>query len=312
MKQINNIAVIGAGAVGTFYGGILAKAGFAVQFQSKYMFSSKTKNMQIKSLWGDFDFPIQVFSDVSSMDKADLIIISAKTCKPALDLIQYSKLIKKIRKPNSIILVLQNGLNMEEKLGKVFPKNPILGGLAFTCINRITHEEIHHIDYGQIKIGPLKNKFDAEGKLITKLFSDAGIDTKYENNLRKARYEKLLWNVPFNSLSVIGNKSSTKEIIDFKPLFDLAKNLMLEVRAIAKKENIEIKKSLIDEMLERTKKMKPYKTSMLLDFEKGNTMEVESILGEIYQTGKSLRVATPYLDYTYGIMQFLNRNKKLL
>ncbi|MBK6609050.1 MAG: hypothetical protein IPG24_27115 [Leptospiraceae bacterium] len=65
-------------------------------------------------------------------------------------------------------------------------------------------------------------------------------------------------------------------------------------------------------MLERTKKMKPYKTSMLLDFEKGNTMEVESILGEIYQTGKSLRVSTPYLDYTYGIMQFLNRNKKLL
>ena len=51
---------------------------------------------------------------------------------------------------------------------------------------------------------------------------------------------------------------------------------------------------------------------MLLDFEKGNTMEVESILGEIYQTGKSLRVSTPYLDYTYGIMQFLNRNKKLL
>ncbi len=307
MTKINSIAVIGAGAVGTFYGGKLVKAGFTVQFQSRFMFTSKTKKMHVKSACGNFEFPIQVYPDVNLMDKADLIIVSAKTCNPQEDLTHYSNLIRKIRKQGSIILVLQNGINMEEKLGKVFPDNPILGGLAFTCINRITHEEIHHIDYGQIKIGSLQKKFEKEGKLITQIFLEAGIDTKYEKNLRKARYEKLLWNVPFNSLSVIGNKSSTKEIIEFKPLFDLAKNLMLEVRSIARKENIVLKKSLIDEMLERTKKMKPYKTSMLLDFENGNTMEVESILGEIYRNAKSLKVVTPHLDYTYSVMQFLNR-----
>jgi 2-dehydropantoate 2-reductase len=168
---------------------------------------------------------------------------------------------------------------------------------------------IHHIDYGQIKIGSLNGKFEKEAELITNIFLNSGIDTKHEKNLRQARYEKLLWNVPFNSLSVIGNKSSTKEIIEFKPLFDLSKKLMLEVRSIAKKENIDLKKSLINEMLERTKKMKPYKTSMLLDFEKGNTMEVESILGEVYRNAKKLKVATPNLDYTYSLMQFLNRGK---
>ena len=309
MKQINNIAIIGAGAVGTFYGGKLTRAGLTVQFQSGFMFAAKTKKIQIKSVWGDFDFPIQVFRDVKLMKKADFILLTAKTCNPANDLIQYSNLIKKILKPNSIILVLQNGINMEEKLGKVFPKNPILGGLAFTCINRISHKEIHHIDYGQIKIGSLNGKFEKEAELITNIFLNSGIDTTHEKNLRQARYEKLLWNVPFNSLSVIGNKSSTKEIIEFKPLFDLSKKLMLEVRSIAKKENIDLKKSLIDEMLERTKKMKPYKTSMLLDFEKGNTMEVESILGEVYRNAKKLKVATPNLDYTYSLMQFLNRGK---
>lgn len=307
MKKINNIAVIGAGAVGTFYGGKLAYAGFPVQFQSKFLYSSKTKTMHVKSIWGDFHFPIQAFSDTNSMQKADLIIISAKTYNPDEDIVQYSKLLKKILKNNTIILVLQNGINMEEKLGKVFPKNPILGGLAFTCINRITHKEIHHIDYGQVKIGPLQNQFAEEAKLVTDIFQKSGINSIYEPNLRKARYEKLLWNVPFNSLSVIGNKSSTKEIIEFNPLFDLANKLMLEVRMIAKKEKISLKKQLIDEMLERTKKMKPYKTSMLLDFEKGNTMEVESILGELYRNGKKLNAVTPYLDYTYAVMQFLNR-----
>ena len=72
MKEIKTIAVIGAGAVGTFYGGKLVKAGFAVQFQSKSMSFAKTKTMHIKSVWGDFDFSIQVYADVSSMDKADL------------------------------------------------------------------------------------------------------------------------------------------------------------------------------------------------------------------------------------------------
>jgi 2-dehydropantoate 2-reductase len=120
--KINTIAVIGAGAVGTFYGGKLARAGYSIQFQSGFMFAAKTKKMQIKSVWGDFDFPIQVFPDVKLMKKADFILLTAKTCNPANDLIQYSNLIKKILKPNSIILVLQNGINMEEKLGKVFPK----------------------------------------------------------------------------------------------------------------------------------------------------------------------------------------------
>lgn len=307
--RINQVAVIGAGAVGTFYGGKLVQAGYKVQFQSKFLSNAKLNTMHIKSVWGDFDFPIQVFPDVKLMKKADCILLTAKTCNPTEDLLQYSNLIKKIRKPNSIILVLQNGINMEEKLGEVFPNNPILGGLAFTCINRISHKEIHHIDYGQIKIGSLNGKFETEAELITNIFLNSGIDTKHEKNLRQARYEKLLWNVPFNSLSVIGNKSSTKEIIEFKPLFELSKKLMLEVRSIAKKENINLKKSLIDEMLERTKKMKPYKTSMLLDFEKGNPMEVESILGEVYQNAKKLKVVTPNLDYTYSLMQFLNRGK---
>ena len=223
--RINQVAVIGAGAVGTFYGGKLVQAGYKVQFQSKFLSNAKVNTMRIKSVWGDFNFPIQVFPDVKLMKKADFILLTAKTCNPTKDLLQYSNLIKKIRKPNSIILVLQNGINMEEKLGEVFPNNPILGGLAFTCINRISHKEIHHIDYGQIKIGSLNGKFETEAELITNIFLNSGIDTKHEKNLRQARYEKLLWNVPFNSLSVIGNKSSTKEIIEFKPLFKLSKKL---------------------------------------------------------------------------------------
>lgn len=309
MNHIQNIAVIGAGAVGCFYGGKLVQKGFNLQFQSNYLFKANSKKMNIKSVWGNFDFLISTHADTSSMQKADLIIISAKCCNPEEDVIHYSKLIQNILRQNTIILVLQNGINIEEKLSKLFPKNPILGGLAFTCINRISPSEIHHIDYGQIKIGPVDKKFIKEAKQIVQIFSDAGIDTLLEKNLRKARYEKLLWNVPFNSLSVIGNKSSTKEIIEFEPLFNLSKKLMLEVISVAKSEGIQLKKSIVDEMLEKTKKMKPYKTSMLLDYEKGNKMEVESILGEIYRNGQKKKLSLPNIEYTYRILQFLNREK---
>ncbi|HMV45699.1 MAG TPA: 2-dehydropantoate 2-reductase [Leptospiraceae bacterium] len=310
MGEIKNIAVIGAGAVGCFYGGKLQKALYQVQFQSNYLFKAKTKKLLVKSVWGNFDLPLEIFPDTENMKIADLILITAKSCDPKNDCLHYSKLIRNILGPKTIILVLQNGINMEERLQKVFPKNPILGGLAFTCINRISANEIHHIDYGQIKIGPVHKKYEEEAKLITQIFNDSGIDTLLEKNLRKARYEKLLWNVPFNSLSVLGNKASTKEIIDFEPLCSLSKNLMLEVISIAKSEKIVLKKSLADEMIRRTKIMKPYKTSMLLDYEKGNKMEVESILGEVYQNGKKNKINTPNIEYTYNLMQFLNRNQK--
>lgn len=305
--MIQSIAVIGAGAVGGFYGAKLQQAGWQVQYYSNFL---KSGTLNIRSIWGDFEIPIEVYNNTVQMQPADLIIISTKLIPdiPVLDLV------KPILKQNSILLFLQNGINQEENFYKTIKKHKelkklkliILGGLAFTCINRISSDEIHHIDYGNIKIGSLLKKHRLIAKEVAEIFIKANIKTDTIKNLRKARWEKLLWNIAFNTLSVLGNRADTSMIVNSPSALKLAKSLMEEIISIAKYENNSPGKKMISEMIERTKKMNPYKTSMLIDFENHKPMEIEAIVGEPLRLAKKYKISTPYLKFCYELLKFVD------
>jgi 2-dehydropantoate 2-reductase len=238
------------------------------------------------------------------MDTADFIIIATKVTNPEKDAPQLLGLMKPILGPSTVVLFLQNGINMEERISKHI-SNPILGGLAFTCINRLKPNLIHHIDYGLIKIGALRKKENSIAKEIVEVFLQSGIETIHAPDLRQARYEKLLWNVPFNSLSVLC-ATDTEQLIANPETKELARKLMEETRSIAKKEGKKITGKMIDEMIKKTESMKPYKTSMLIDFESKKKMEVESILGELIRLAKEYKIPVPYLETIYKLLSFYN------
>ncbi|MCB1176716.1 MAG: 2-dehydropantoate 2-reductase, partial [Leptospiraceae bacterium] len=262
------------------------------------------KKMKIKSIWGNFSIPSDIHEDTSTMERADLIIISSKITKPEEDVKKYNLMIKKIIKKDSSILVLQNGINIEEYLSKFFPKNPIMGGLAFTCINREKKGNINHLDYGLIKIGALNSNYNSLTKRVVELFLSAGIETSYSTNLRRARYEKLLWNVPFNTLSVICYLL-TDGLISSKYSKKLSEELMKEVKFLAESEGIKIKNKDIHSMIDKTEKMKPYKTSMYLDYLNKNPLETDVILGELLKISKKQKVDIPRIETVYLILKRL-------
>ena len=311
--DIRSIAIIGAGAVGGFYGAKLQKAGYHVEYFSKYL---KSGLLKIKSIWGDFEISIKVFDDTKKMQKPDLIIVSTKLL-PDIPIIE---IIHPILKEYSLILFLQNGINQEEKFYSFIKKNKlykkthlvILGGLAFTCINRISPSEIHHIDYGKIKIGSLLKEHQYIAKKIVELLQNAGIETEFTPNLRKARWEKLFWNIAFNTLSVLGNNANTEELIQSTYTEELAKLLMLDIYKIAQREKNAPNKKIIQDMIVRTKKMKPYKTSMLIDFENKKPMEIDAIVGEPLNLAKKYKIDTPYLKFCYNLLKFLDEKNQSL
>jgi 2-dehydropantoate 2-reductase len=293
---MKDIAVIGAGAVGGFYGAKLQNAGYNLEYYSKYLKSP----LKIQSIWGDFEVNVKVFSNPSKMKKADLILICNKVIHPFKDSNFIFELIQPILKKESILLFLQNGINMEEIFSKKI-KNPILGGLAFTCINRTKPNLIKHIDYGKVTIGAVRDKDKILARNLTNLWMQSGIDTIYTDNLRKSRFEKLLWNIPFNSLSVLG-QTNTQKLIQNEFTKEYAFKLMKEVQSIARAEKIKIPTQLLKDLIERTEKMKPYKTSMLLDYESNKQLEIEPILGECFRMSKEYNLKTPHLNSLYAIM----------
>jgi len=309
--DIRSIAIIGAGAVGGFYGAKLQNAGYQVEYLSKFLNSGRLK---IKSIWGDFEVSIKVFDDTKKMQIPDLIIVSTKLL-PDIPMIE---IIQPLLKENSLILFLQNGINQEEKFYSFINKNKlykkmnlvILGGLAFTCINRISPKEIHHIDYGKIKIGALLKEHQREAKKIVEIFQSAGIESEYTENLRKARWEKLFWNIAFNTLSVLGNQATTDELIQSPYTEELAKLLMFDIYKIAQHEKNAPNKKIVHDMIERTRKMKPYKTSMLIDFENKKPMEIDAIVGEPLNLAKKYKIDTPYLKFCYNLLKFLDKKNQ--
>ena len=304
---MDKIAVIGAGAVGIFYGAKIQEAGYKVEMQTRSARKkSESLRFQIKSIWGNFNPDVKIFRSTADMDPADLVIVSLKSL-PGID---YRELLSPVLKTNTAILLLQNGLSGEEKLQTILPDNPIVGGLAFTCINKVTHTKIEHLDYGFVKIGPLRKKDIPIAKKIADIFKKSKIPVEVGDDLRSLRWLKLLWNIPFNSLSVICNSTTTDKLIRNKNTYALAEELMNEVLSVAKKEGSIIPRKEIKAMLDRTKKMKPYKTSMLLDFERGNRMEVDAIFGEPLRIARKLKVDAPILETVTKILLFLDNEDR--
>jgi 2-dehydropantoate 2-reductase len=296
-------AVVGAGAVGSFYGARLQQSGLKVQFQTAGGASVlRRKKMSIRSTLGDFKLSADAHETTQTMDPADLIIITVK----ALENINYLQLISPLVKQDSIILLLQNGLNLDEKLQEFFPANKVLGAAAFVCLNRFSANDIRHLAYGRIDIGYLKHEDESVAKDIVQLFLNTGLDVHYAGSIRAVRWKKLLWNVPFNVLSVLLLKANTKEMIEDNNINHLAVGLMKEVQTLASADGIVISDDDIRKMIEDTRVMVPYKTSMLLDFEEHRPMEVEAILGEPLKTAQKFGISVPRMEVLYAELKFFD------
>lgn len=295
--MIKQVSVLGAGAVGLFYGAKLQKSGLNVEFLSRAACKASEKTLQVKSIWGDFSIEVKCYGSSAELAPSDLIILSSK-CLPGLD---FQGMIKNILKPESIILVLQNGLGVEELLRREFPGNIILGGLAFTCINRLGPLDVHHIDHGKIKVAALEESHNKVATEITELFLNAGINCVAEQNLRLQRWKKLVWNVGFNPISAITGLD-TGSIMSSEKLCNTVEASMLEVQKTAAAEGLTIEDNFLLEMMTITKTMNPYKTSMLLDKEAGRQLETWAILEQPISIAKKYQIKTPLMEAYNAIL----------
>ncbi|HEV8377470.1 MAG TPA: 2-dehydropantoate 2-reductase, partial [Tepidisphaeraceae bacterium] len=194
------IAVVGAGAVGAYYGGRLAQHGQDVHFLLRSDYAAVAKNgWTIRSCHGDFTLPpgsMHVYEKPGRMPRADLVIVTLKAT--AND--QYQSLIAPLLKESTQILTLQNGLGNEDRLAELFGPQRILGGLAFTCIYRIAPGVIDHIDHGYIRLGEFVESGTKRAKAIAMMFNSSKVRCDVLSSLRAGRWEKLVWNIPFNGL----------------------------------------------------------------------------------------------------------------
>ncbi|MBW4564064.1 MAG: putative 2-dehydropantoate 2-reductase [Mojavia pulchra JT2-VF2] len=306
-------AILGTGALGGFYGAKLQKAGLDVHFllKSDYEYVSRY-GLVVESIEGDFTLPqVNAYHSVEKMPKCDVVVVALKTTQNHL----LPQLLPPMLKDNGVVLVLQNGLGIEEEVAQIVGNVSVIGGLCFLCSNKVGAGHIRHLDYGQITLGEYTSGYYAGGitermQLIAADFISAGIAMELAEDLLLARWKKLVWNIPYNGLSVILN-ARTDELMAHVHTRKLVEQLMHEVATGAKSSGRIIPDSFIQTMLDYTVKMKPYRTSMKIDYDERRPLEVEAIFGNPLRKAQAAGVNLLQINCIYQQLKFIDAKSRV-
>jgi 2-dehydropantoate 2-reductase len=307
---MRSYAVIGTGALGGFYGAKLQAAGLDVHFlvNSDYQ-HVKEFGLTIQSKDGDFRLPsVQAYNQSSQMPRCDVVLVCLKTTHNHL----LPKILPDLVRSDSIVLVLQNGLGTEAEIARMLDvQQQIWGGLCFICSNKIAPGQIHHLDYGQIKLGAYADSYKSVTvtpamESIAADFQRAGIPISLCDNLLLARWQKLVWNIPYNGLSVVLD-ATTDELMANPQTRALVERLMSEVQRVAAAYDCGVTDEFIQTMLDYTIKMTPYRTSMKIDYDEGKPLEIAAMFGNPLEFARNRGVELPSIEMLYQQLQFLAR-----
>lgn len=311
-------AIIGTGAIGGYYGARLQQAGCEVHFLLRSDYAQVRENgLIIESIDGDFALPkVNAYSDPTQMPPVDVVIVALKTTHND----QLLNLLPALN-PNGAILSLQNGLDIEASIAQRFEESPmptILGCLCFICANKVGPGHVRHLDYGRLLLGAYdpSNKPCPTTPLMEAIAADferAHVPIETTEDLPMARWRKLVWNVPYNGLSVVLD-ATTEEMMGDCGVRSLITTLMNEVVSVANawgRQNAargkrELPADLIQQMLTHTEEMAAYRTSMKIDHDEGRPLEIEAILGNPIRTAQALNMAVPAMVMLYQQLSFLD------
>ena len=286
--------MVGAGAIGLYYGARLAVAGEDVRFLLRSDYDAvKQDGIRVESVAGDLHLQaVKAFRTPEEIGPVDLVIVAWKTTSNDL----LGKVLPPLLHEKTQVLTLQNGLGNCERIAEIVGPERVLGAMCFVCLNRLSPGFVSHTAGGKISVGEFVNDGSGRAEEIARRFSAAGIPTDAAAILAEAQWKKLVWNIPFNGLSIAEGGVTTEDLLATPGIEDEIRALMAEVIQSARAQGLVLDDSLIDSNVERTRPMGPYRPSSMIDYVEGREVEFDSIWGEPLRRAKSAGVAVPHLE----------------
>lgn len=294
MADKPSIVILGAGAIGSFYGAILKRAGcdVSVVLRSEYDTVRET-GFVIDSPLGDLSYtPDHVYRDGDRPDAAPDYVVCCVKVLPGID---RAKLIKPWVGAHTRIVLIENGINIEPAVADAFPNNALISCLAFIAVSRTAPGRIDHKAFGQLTMGAWPSGISDDCRALEALFVAGGINVKLAEQVVGERWRKSLWNTPFNPLSVLAGGADTVTMLDTPGGESLAREMMAEVKAVAMADGHPLPDDAIDKNIAGTRKMPAYKNSMALDYLDDRPMEIDAILGNVVALADRHGVEVPRL-----------------
>ncbi|MFZ6049438.1 putative 2-dehydropantoate 2-reductase [Pseudomonas sp. CR3202] len=305
------IGIIGTGAIGGFYGVMLARAGYDVHFLLRSEYDAvAARGLQLNSVVHGAQalFPVQAYREASEMPPCDWLLVGAKTTSNAA----LAPVIAKAAAPGAKVVLLQNGLAVEDALRPLLPESlHLLGGLCYICVHRSAPGVIEHQSLGAVNLGyhsgPARD--EAERQALAEegsaLFKAAGIDSAAVANLDQARWQKLVWNIPYNGLSVLLNAGTTA-LMGNADSRALIQAVMEEVVTAAAACGHRVPDNFAAKLLASTDRMPDYLPSMYHDAAQRRPLELGAIYEAPLAAASTAGFEMPRVRTLYQALRFID------
>jgi 2-dehydropantoate 2-reductase len=293
-----NIVVVGAGGVGGYFGGKLAKAGLDVTFlvRGKTLEAIKTNGLQVKSINGDFVVHPKVTDSLNDIKNPDLIILGVKSWQ----VIDIANQLKQIIKPNTLVLPLQNGADNADKLLSILDAQNVLAGFCKIVSKIEAPGVVNHFAYEpEIVFGEYDNTKTERLNTLKSIFNNADIKNTIPEDIHLDIWKKFLFIVTISGIGAI-----TRSVFGVMRADDDVRQIMYqtanEIVAVANAKGIKLTNNDVEMVLKIVDGL-DYNTtaSMQRDIMEGRPSELENFNGYIVKMGKQLHVITPVNTFTY-------------
>lgn len=295
------IVIVGAGAMGTLFGGRLARAGHQVVFVD-------TDNARIGAIaqQGVFENGVAALCEAalpSTLEGvADLLILFTKSLHTALAMKANAAALK----PDGLVLTLQNGLGNGEAIAEVVGASRVLVGITNWPADLLDHGRIHVDGAGIVKLWSLTGEDSPALHTVSDALSDAGLSATAEPSVQQAIWEKVIFNAALNGIAALTGMA-VGQIGDFGPVRELAMRIVTEGVVVAEAAGVTVEPDKVSASVEfAMEHHRGHKPSMLQDVEAGRPTEVDAIQGGLLKAAIQWGVAAPALETCAALLRGLD------
>jgi 2-dehydropantoate 2-reductase len=298
--------MMGAGAMGSLFGGLLALAGEEVWLVG----NRKDQIDAICSTGLAFEekrelriIPMNATSEVTSVGKADLVIFFVKTYDTEMAV--SDALI--LEKEDTIFLTLQNGLGNEEAICRKIDRKKVMLGVTGHGATLMGLGHIRHAGWGKTFIGELDHRITDRVVRISQMFCDAGIETEVSSNIHDHVWGKLLVNVGINALTALtGFKNG--QLLDYPETVRLLENLVIEASEVARRKGIHLEEDPVEKVRKTIEATRENRSSMGQDFDYRRKTEIDAINGAVVREAQPLGIPVPFNQAVTDLVKAIEKS----
>jgi 2-dehydropantoate 2-reductase len=298
--------MIGAGAMGSLFGGLLTRAGEEVWLVG----NRKDQIDAICSVGLTFEekgelqvIPMNATSDVTSVGKADLVIFFVKTYDTETAVSDALVL----EKEDTTFLTLQNGLGNEEAICRKIDRKKVMLGVTGHGATLIRLGHIRHAGWGKTLIGELDHRITDRVTRIKQMFCDAGIETEASSNIHDQVWGKLLVNVGINALTALtGFKNG--QLLDYPETVRLMEKLVMEALEVARRKGVHLEEDPVEKVRKAIEATKENRSSMGQDFDRRQKTEIDAINGAVVREAQPLGIPVPFNQAVTDLVKAIEKS----